>query len=414
VRPAKKSRAKGAASVEPALGWTYLSREELARAKAQMDEESQGVRDEIGFLTIHQGYADLFFPGTSVLHTRARYMLFVPWLFEDLAGLAGLAAQRALREKERVLAGRLRNPPGEDDPNRRGTIGGTKFPKPSAQPPSTVYWNALAVWGILRPRSDGRSISRSQAHRLLGVARLAMDDDGQPLVSLEPPFIPLPKRPDNWASGDISLRMEKAEANFLRERLVQLRPRGRPELSLLARLARVNAAPPDDMFDDAVFAMADVDRGALGRARQAASLSGIGRAVYDALLEHIVEAHDRRDIETRHRDHLAEMVKNHGAIAAELDIAGLERDIGALPARLHAVVRATRDWVAAGAADPSLLFETYFAAEARKGARARLAQTPNGRSRRAEWATDKHGLSDILHYRWGQVRALLGYIAEVS
>ena len=40
--------------IEPTLGWTYLSREALARAKAQMDEESMGVRDEIGFLTIHQ------------------------------------------------------------------------------------------------------------------------------------------------------------------------------------------------------------------------------------------------------------------------------------------------------------------------------------------------------------------------
>ena len=57
--------------VEPSLGWSYLSREALARAKAQMDEESTGVRDEIGFLTIHQSYADRFFPGTSVLHTRA-------------------------------------------------------------------------------------------------------------------------------------------------------------------------------------------------------------------------------------------------------------------------------------------------------------------------------------------------------
>src|SRR3546814_13763669 len=80
-----KARSRANPSVEPSLGWTYLSREALARAKAQMDEESTGVRDAIGFLTIHQGYADRFFPGTSVLHTRARYLLFVPWLFEDLA-----------------------------------------------------------------------------------------------------------------------------------------------------------------------------------------------------------------------------------------------------------------------------------------------------------------------------------------
>ena len=69
---ATPSRTQRSPSVDPATGWTYLSREALARAKAQMDEESKGVRDEIGFLTIHQRYADRFFPGTSVLHMRSR------------------------------------------------------------------------------------------------------------------------------------------------------------------------------------------------------------------------------------------------------------------------------------------------------------------------------------------------------
>jgi Family of unknown function (DUF6361) len=109
VRPPRTSRMRHSLPIEPALGWTYLSREPLARAKAQMDEESMGVRDEIGFLTIHQRYADRFFPGTSVLHTRIRYAVFVPWLFEDLAGLTGPAAMRALRERERELAGRLKD-----------------------------------------------------------------------------------------------------------------------------------------------------------------------------------------------------------------------------------------------------------------------------------------------------------------
>jgi Family of unknown function (DUF6361) len=163
-------------TVEPALGWTYLSREALARAKAQMDEESIAVQDEIGFLTIHQRYANRFFPGTSVLHTRARYALFVPWLFEDLAGLTRPAAMRALRERERELAGRLR------DAGESQVIGGRVFPKPSSQPPPTVYWNALAVWGILRPRLDGRTISRAQAHSLPKGVGATTDDDGQPLL----------------------------------------------------------------------------------------------------------------------------------------------------------------------------------------------------------------------------------------
>jgi len=412
--PAKKTASRAALSLEPALGWTYLSRDALARAKAQMDDESTGVRDEIGFLTIHQRYSDLFFPGTSVLHTRARYALFVPWLFEDLAGVTGPAARRALQERERLLAGRLRNRPGEDEPERRGTIGALKYPKPSSQPPSTVYWNALAAWGILRQRHDQRTVSRAQAHRLLSNARSASDDDGQPLVTSEPPFIPLPKRPVNWLAGEITHRMEKGEAEFLRDCLSQLRPQRRPELSLLARLAQTKAPPPDTMWADEVFAIAQTDRAALGRARQAASLAGIGRAIYDALVEQMIEAKDKAGGSRRHHDHLVDMVAKHGSTAVKTDLAGLADDTGGLPPRLEAVVQETRSWILAGSSDPGSLLDVYRAAEARKGARARLAATPNGRARRLEWATDQHVLADVLHYRWSQVHALLSDIANAA
>lgn len=405
---ASSSRIKRAPSIEPTLGWTYLSREALARAKAQMDQESMGVRDEIGFLTIHQRYADRFFPGTSVLHTRARYALFVPWLFEDLAGMTGPAAQRALRERERQLAGRLREM-GESQ-----VIGGRVFPKPSSQPPSTVYWNALAVWGLLRPRIDGRTISRAQAHRLLRTAGAATDDDGQPLLSFDPPFVPLPARPPNWQGGDITLRLTVEEAEFLRERLVQLRRNGGNELSLLARLIRTETKAPAEMWGDETQAVAGPDQAPLMRAQQAASLAGVGRAVYDALLERVVEVDDKREIATRHRDHLAAIITTHGPLAAKLDISALEADIGALPTKLHAVVTATKEWIASKSGNPTELFDVYAAAEARKGPRARLAPTPNGRARRLEWSSDEHGLASPLHYRWGQVSTLLNDLAEAS
>jgi len=392
-------------TIEPALGWTYLSREALARAKAQMDEESMGVRDEIGFLTIHQRYADRFFPGTSVLHTRARYTIFVPWLFEDLSGLTGPAAVRALRERERELAGRLK------DAGESQVIGGRVFPKPSSQPPSTVYWNALAVWGILRPRLDGRTVSRAQAHRLLKSSGVAADDDGQPLLSFDPPFVSLPERPDNWRGGHITLRLATAEAAFLRERLAQLRRNGSHELSLLARLVRTGAAAPPGMWDAEARAIAGPDQAALARAKQAASLAGVGRAVYDALLERIFETYDKRETSTRHRNHLAAVVKEHGPVAANLDVDALEADIGALPPKLRTVLTDTKDWIASKSGNPAPLFDVYVAAEARKGPRARLAATPNGRARRLEWSSDEHGLAGPLHYRWGQVSTLLNDLA---
>ena len=338
-QPIRPSHGRSGSPIEPALGWSYLSREALARAKAQMDEESMGVRDEIGFLTIHQRYADRFFPGTSVLHTRARYAVFVPWLFEDLAGLTGAAAVRALRERERELAGRLK------DAGESQVIGSRVYPKPSSQPPSTVYWNALAIWGILRLRLDGRTIPRAQAHRLLKGGGEASDDDGQPLLSFDPPFVPLPDRPDSWRGGPITLRLTTAEAAFLRERLARLRPVGRHELSLLARLVRTTAAAPSGMWSAEARAVAGADQASLVRAQQAASLAGVGRAVYDALLERIVQVADKRETSTRHREHLAVVVEEHGPVAAKLDVDALEADVGVLPPKLRIVLTATKDWM---------------------------------------------------------------------
>lgn len=404
----RTARIRDKPTIAPVLGWTYLSRAALLRAKAQMDEESMGVRDEIGFLTIHQRYADRFFPGTSVLHTRARYAIFVPWLFNDLAGLTGSAAMQALKHRETELAGRLK------EARETQVIGSRVWPKPSSQPPSTVYWNALSVWGILRPRPDGRTPSRAQVHRLLRSAGAATDDDGQPLLGFDPPFVALPQPPANWRSGPIDFRMSPTEAAFLRERLGQLRSHGGAELSLLARLVRTEAPAPSSMWDSLTRAVAGPDKAALRRAQEAANLAAVGRAIYDALLEQILEVSDHRKTSGRHRDHLVAVLAKHGSLAAKLDVDAMEADVGPLPSRLRSVVTATRDWIASNAYDVMPLLGVYEAAEARKGPRARLPATLDARVRRLEWASDEHGLAGPLHYRWEQVATLLDDLAGAA
>ena len=64
-----------------------LSRDEMRQVERSLANSEQDTRDEIGFLLIHQGLADRFFPGTSVLHTRIRYALFVPWLYQRAASI---------------------------------------------------------------------------------------------------------------------------------------------------------------------------------------------------------------------------------------------------------------------------------------------------------------------------------------
>lgn len=88
-----------------------------------MRDEVQGVRDQIGFLAFHQAYADRFFPGTSVLHTRLRYALFVPWLYQGLIerGVCERVSD-SLDHSELELTGWLTNA------SRPPSIGGV-FPK---------------------------------------------------------------------------------------------------------------------------------------------------------------------------------------------------------------------------------------------------------------------------------------------
>jgi hypothetical protein len=40
------------------------------------------TRDELGIGSVRDAFADLLFPGTSTIMTRARYFLLVPWMYQ--------------------------------------------------------------------------------------------------------------------------------------------------------------------------------------------------------------------------------------------------------------------------------------------------------------------------------------------
>jgi Family of unknown function (DUF6361) len=146
----------------------------MRQVERSLANSEQDTRDEIGFLLIHEGFADRFFPGTSVLHTRVRYALFVPWLFQRAARIRrrGSDLDSTIRHLLIELAIRLKQLGGE--PN--GVIGGDKLGQLTSQPPDRVYWTALRAWRLLLPMVD----SRSDALRRLqeSVRSSSTDDDG--------------------------------------------------------------------------------------------------------------------------------------------------------------------------------------------------------------------------------------------
>ena len=126
------------------LSWLAYSDEELRRAHdlaATLSE--QETRDELGIGSIRDAIADRLFPGTSTIQSRARYFLFLPWLFLEIERQSKVGARQRSERAERDLIAALRQ--SEDTV---GLVGGRT--SQVERLPSVIYWNGLGVLGICR------------------------------------------------------------------------------------------------------------------------------------------------------------------------------------------------------------------------------------------------------------------------
>ena len=400
------------AKAQSQIGWVHFSRDALRKVEARLREEQEGVRDEIGFLLLHQAYADRFFPGTSVLQTRLRYIFFVPWIYLELMeSFHGGEFERVLTQTEIELTGRLKHEP-------EGVIGIRSYPNPVSQPASLIYWTALRAWGLLRKLPDGNYPSRSRLHRVQSVQKKInrlLDDDGEPLDERRRPFVNIPDPPDEWDKKKVKLnfKLRREEKEFLIKHLVALKSgSGNGDIALLARLVerRVPVAGLSKPWEEKILVVASsVDRKALILAGKIAALSAIGRGVYASLVEAALER-DGVETDRMHRDALQKLVDEYKDDALKVDIAAILNDCpGLIDKKIINILRDTKAWLEAGAKKPALLHECYESAElARKGlVRSKLPSTPHARERRREWSLNKGDISEPLHYRWKNVRRLL-------
>ena len=67
------------------LGWIDFSKSERNKVLSVLDLLMEaGTLDELGIAPIRDGYANIFFPGTSTLQSRAKYFLIVPYALKEL------------------------------------------------------------------------------------------------------------------------------------------------------------------------------------------------------------------------------------------------------------------------------------------------------------------------------------------
>ncbi len=183
--------------------------------------QEKDTRDELGIGTVRDAFADLLFPGTSTIQTRARYFLLVPWMYLGLERrkVASNAAGKKARDEETALIDVLAR---SDD--AQGTIG-IVARRALKRLPSNIYWQGLGRWGIrLFPGSQ------DQYHRSLDLfysqsERQRKNDDGE-LVDGRGArnwHLSLPPAPKDFPRN-VSLRLMAHEARYLRERILTYVP----------------------------------------------------------------------------------------------------------------------------------------------------------------------------------------------
>jgi len=375
------------------------ARERSERLLALFDERD--TRDELGLGGVRDAIADKLFPGTSTIQTRLRYMIFTPWLYQQLEDrkVPSATFSRKAREAELNLSEALLR--SKDNSGAFGRVAG----KALKRLPSSVYWAGLGSWGIRRfdasrdeyHRAVDRVYARRSAERPSDGFEPQPDLSG---VTWHPRLPPIPAGFPDTATFDLTLE----EAAFLRDRLAEMHPD-----SLLTHLA-LKSQPPEAEFPWLLTDTSGLRAEHLEQLRHARLFSSAmnGAALLYNLL--LAESSGRRELEA---DYLGRLQ----AWAASVDLVSLRTwrlswlwEMAASAGRSIDVrtCRFVENWVGIVVDDP---VSASLRQDARDLVRGREASLKHGRSRFSnqrsldQWS----GAAGIqpMSYRWSTAKAFL-------
>ena len=141
------------------IGWIDFSKSERDKVASVIEGlRKKGVLDELGIAQIRDGFANLFFPGTTTIQTRAKYFLMVPYIFKSLESNSIKDYDKLKKELEDLekecaikLLGEDMSGDDEEDEDEGGVIGkrSIRQGKWVKRPPSSIYWAGLKTYGII-------------------------------------------------------------------------------------------------------------------------------------------------------------------------------------------------------------------------------------------------------------------------
>lgn len=135
------------------LGWIDFSKAERDKVLDVINLlQEEGAVDELGIGIIRDGFANIFFPGTSTIQTRAKYFLIVPYVLKEAAdgkyGRDYNTIMRRIDDEERWCGNKLL------EKDKDGVIGARVLPNNwVARKPSNIYWNGIRTLGIFKDKT---------------------------------------------------------------------------------------------------------------------------------------------------------------------------------------------------------------------------------------------------------------------
>ena len=211
------------------LGWIDFSKNERDKVLGVLDSlTEQGTLDELGIAPIRDGFADLFFPGTSTLQTRAKYFLLIPYACKDLERgdvTNPSTAYTRLYAIERETAEILH----KSNSNEFGVIGGGYSGKRDwiKRPPSTLYWAGLRRYGIFGGDSSLSEYLKAtcalkrdkETLKKLGNRNDAEDCDDKDAGAVQSiRFFSVPTYHTDWKEK-LTIQLTREEAEYLKNKI---------------------------------------------------------------------------------------------------------------------------------------------------------------------------------------------------
>lgn len=216
------------------IGWIDFSKEQRNKVLSVINLLSEpGAVDELGIGIIRDAFADIFFPGTSTIQTRAKYLLLTPYILTELEREKGMTPDKMvnlLHEQELDFIDILKQG-GET-----GVIGETAGRKLKRKP-SEIYWNGIRTFGIfaggkmsLYDYARLTCFLKAKKQSIKTQGSIRMKDDEQDADDIDAVtgeltggFWKLPDFSAGWRN-ELSIKLTTMESRFLKERIISAVP----------------------------------------------------------------------------------------------------------------------------------------------------------------------------------------------